>query len=188
MTLKKLYRLLQMIVPFTFPWAIAAVVMSVVSAGIAIMQGHQQKAIADANARNLQIQAQRERQAADRQAQIAAQRRKRERAKASVGYAASGVLIDEGSPLIVEAEDDYQSELNEATIRAQGADTAWKAQSQAGIERAKGRAAVTAGYGRAAGSLASGASLMGGSTGVPGGGGGSSLSKSTGTADWQWAR
>jgi len=169
---RSLFTLIFLVFAVSGPWLIAAVVMSVVSAGIAVAQGYQQKAIADANARNLQIQAERERAAADRQAKIAAQRRKRERAKASVGYAASGVLIDEGSPLIVEAEDDYQSELNEATIRAQGADTAWKAQSQAGIERAKGRAAVTAGYGRAAGSLGSGASLMGGSTGVPGGGAG----------------
>lgn len=177
MTLKKLYRLLQMIVPFTFPWAIASLVMSVVSAGVAVMQGQQQKAIAEANARNLQIQAERERQAAERNAQIAAQRRKRERAKAAVGYAASGVLIGEGSPLIVEAEDDYQSELNEATIRAQGADTAWKAQSQAGIERARGRAAVTASYGRAAGSLAAGASLLDTPKGVPGAGGGNPYTK-----------
>jgi len=160
MNLKKLYRLLQRIYPVSNWWAIASIVMSVVSAGVAVMQGHQQKAIADANARNLQIQAERERQAAERNAQIAAQRRKRERARASVAYAASGVLIGEGSPLIVEAEDDYQSELNEATIRAQGEDTAWQSRSKAGIESARGRAAVTAGYGRAAGSLASGASLL----------------------------
>ena len=145
---------------FGFSMLVASLVMSTVSAGIAVMQGQQQKAIADANARNLQIQAERERQAAARQAQIAAQRRKRERAKASVGYAASGVLVEEGSPLIVEAEDDYQSELNEATIRAQGEDTAWQSRSKAAIERARGSAAVTASYGRAAGSLAAGASLL----------------------------
>ena len=141
-------------------WIIAAVVMSVVSAGVAIYSGYQQQKIANANAERLRIQAEREKAAAERNAQIAAQRRKRERGRATVAFAASGVDISTGSPLIVEAEDDYQSEINEATIRAQGADTAWKSKSQAAIEVAKGGAAVTAGYGRAAGSLASGASLL----------------------------
>ena len=139
---------------------IAALVMSVVSAGVSIYSGYQQQKIANANAAAKRIQAQREEAAAKRNAQIAAQKRKRERGRATVAFAASGVDISTGSPLIVEAEDDYQSEINEATIRAQGADTAWRSRSQAAIEVAKGSAAVTAGYGRAAGSLASGASLL----------------------------
>ena len=141
-------------------WVIASIVMSTVSAGLAVMQGHQQQQIAKANAARLNMQAERERQAADRNAKIAAQRRKRERAQAPAAYAASGVLVDEGSPLIVEAEDDYRSEINEATIRAQGADTAFRSRSQAQIESARGRSALTQGYGRAFGSLASGASLL----------------------------
>ena len=141
-------------------WLIASVVMSVVSAGVSIMAGYQQQKIANANAANKRIQAQREEAAAARNAQIAAQRRKRERGRATVAYAASGVDISSGSPLIVEAEDDYQSEINEATIQAQGADTAWRSRSAAQIESAKGSAAVSAGYGRAAGSIASGASLL----------------------------
>jgi len=141
-------------------WVIASIVMSTVSAGLGVMQGYQQQQIAKANAASLRMQADRERQAAERNAQIAAERRKRERGKAAAAFAASGVLIDEGSPLIVEAEDDYRSEVNEATIRAQGADTAWRSRSQAAIEVAKGSAAVTQGYGSAAGSLAQGASLL----------------------------
>ena len=141
-------------------WLIASLVMSTVAAGVAIQQGYQQQKIAQANAERLRIQAQREQQAADRQAQIAAKQRKRERARARVAFAASGVDVTEGSPLIVEAEDDYQSELNEATIRAQGADTAWRSRSEAQIQVARGGAAVTAGYGSAAVSLASGASLL----------------------------
>ena len=139
---------------------IAALVMSVVSAGVSIYSGYQQQKIANANAAAKRIQAQREEAAAKRNAQIAAQQRKRERGKATTAYAASGVDISSGSPLIVEAEDDYQSEINEATIIAQGADTAWRSRSAAQIEVAKGKAAVSAGYGRAAGSLASGASLL----------------------------
>ena len=141
-------------------WIIASLVMSTVAAGVSVMQGYQQQKIANANAAAKRIQAQREEAAAKRNAQIAAQARKRERGKATVAYAASGVDISTGSPLIVEAEDDYQSEVNQATIIAQGADTAWRSRSAAQIDVAKGRAAVTAGYGQAAGSLASGASLL----------------------------
>tara|TARA_R100000306_G_scaffold60821_2_gene61937 strand:+ start:173 stop:679 length:507 start_codon:yes stop_codon:yes gene_type:complete len=157
---RSLFQLIYQALAVSNGFLIAALVMSVISAGVAVYSGYQQQKIANANARRLQIQAQREQDAADRQAQIAAKQRKRERARARVAFAASGVDVTEGSPLIVEAEDDYQSELNEATIRAQGADTAWRSKSEAQIQVAKGGAAVTAGYGRAAGSLASGASLL----------------------------
>ena len=157
---RSLFQLIYLVANVAWGWLAAAVVMSVVSAGVAIYSGYQQQKIANANAAAKRIQAQREEAAAKRNAQIAAQKRKRERGKATTAYAASGVDISSGSPLIVEAEDDYQSEINEATIIAQGADTAWRSRSAAQIEVAKGKAAVTAGYGRAAGSLASGASLL----------------------------
>ena len=157
---RSLFQLIYLVFNVSFGWLAAAVVMSVVSAGVAIYSGYQQQKIANANAAAKRMQAQREEAAAKRNAQIAAQRRKRERGKATVAFAASGVDISSGSPLIVEAEDDYQSEINEATIIAQGADTAWRSRSAAQIDVAKGKAAVTAGYGRAAGSLASGASLL----------------------------
>ena len=159
-SLWELIRLVCKITDFGMTMLVASLVMSTVAAGMSVMQGYQQQKIANANAARLRMQAEREQQAAARNAQIAAQRRKRERGKATTAFAASGVDIAQGSPLIVEAEDDYQSEINEATIRAQGADTAWKSRSQAAIEVAKGSAAVTAGYGKAAGSLAQGASLL----------------------------
>ena len=157
---RSLFQLIFLISAVSNPWLIASVVMSVVSAGMAVMQGYQQQRIANQNAKMQMAQAERERQAAKRNAQSAAQRRKRERAQATVAYAASGVLVDEGSPLIVEAEDDYRSEVNEATIIAQGEDTAWRSRSAAAIESAKGRAAGGQGYGRAAGAIASGACLL----------------------------
>ena len=156
---RSLFQLVYLVANVTF-WEVVAIVSMIASAGMSIMQGYQQQKIANQNAANMRAQAAREEQAAARNAQIAAQRRKRERARATVAYAASGVDISSGSPLIVEAEDDYQSEINEATIQAQGADTAWRSRSAAQIESAKGSAAVSAGYGRAAGSIASGASLL----------------------------
>ena len=139
-------------------WVIASIVMSTVSAGLAVMQGHQQQQIAKANAARLNMQAERERQAADRNAKIAAQRRKRERAQATAAYAASGVLVDEGSPLIVEAEDDYRAEVNQQTIIATGYDIAGQTRSAAAIEVARGNAARSQAYGQAVGE---GASLLG---------------------------
>ena len=156
---RSIFKLFYLVSHISYFQMIALAFMAV-SAAVSIYSGYQQQKIANQNAANKRIQAQREEAAAKRNAQIAAQARKRERGKATVAYAASGVDISTGSPLIVEAEDDYQSEVNEATIIAQGADTAWRSRSAAQIDVAKGRAAVTSGYGRAAGSIASGASLM----------------------------
>ena len=149
---RNLFQLLLKVFAVSFDFALASFVLSTITAGLAVVQGQQQQQIAKANAARLNMQAERERQAANRNAQIAAQRRKRERAQATAAYAASGVLIDEGSPLIVEAEDDYRSEINEAT--------GFRTRSQAQIEAARGQSALTQGYGRAFGSLASGASLL----------------------------
>ena len=140
--------------------------MMAISAIMAISQGYQQQKIANANAARLRLQAQQERANAERQAKILAKARQRERARATVAFVSSGVWIDEGSPLIVEAEDDYLSEQDQATAIAGGYAKAHHTGSQAMIQQAKGRAAVSAGYGRAAGALTSesgwksGASLL----------------------------
>ena len=155
---RNIFELLQLVLPFSFPWVAIGIAMSVVSAGMAIYQGYQQQKIANANARNKEIMAQRQQLAANRKAKLAAEKRKKMRAGAVVAFVSGGVWIDEGSPLIVEAEDDYRSELDQATIIAQGAEQAWVSHSEAMIMRAQGRAAVTAGYGQAAGTM--GASLL----------------------------
>ena len=79
--------------------------------------------------------------------------------------------------MIVEAEDDYRAELDQATIIAQGGEQAWVSNSEAMIMRAQGRAAVTAGYGQAAGTI--GASLL-----SAGSGGGSSPKKPANATAW----
>ena len=149
---------------------IAALVMSAFSAVMAISQGYQQQKIANANARMREIQAQRQQLAANRAAKLAADKRKRQRGDVRVIFAKSGVEITEGSPIILEAEDDYRSELDQAAIIAQGGEQAWVSRSEAMIMRAQGRSAVSAGYGQAAGTM--GASLLSYS-----GGGGSSPKK-----------
>ena len=160
---RSLFSLIYMTFAVSNPWLIASVVMSVVSAGMAIYQGYQQQKIANANAARLRLQAQQERANAERQAKILAKSRQRERARATVAFVSAGVWIDEGSPLIVEAEDDYLNEQDQATAIAGGYAKAHSTGSQAMIEQAKGRAAVSSGYGQAAGSLVKaghGASLL----------------------------
>ena len=162
---RSLFQLIFLVFAVSNPWLIAAVVMSVVSAGISIYQGYQQQKIAQANAKRLEIEAQRKQVAAQRLADQAALKRKRMRAAAVTMYAGSGVVVGEGSPLIVEAEDDYRAEQDQLTIIATGAESAWVSRSEAAIMRARGQSAVASGYGRAAGTLAQTASLMGSSGG-----------------------
>jgi len=176
---RNIFELLQLVLPFSFPWVAVAIAMSALSAGMAIYQGYQQQKIANANAKNKEILAQRKQLAANRAAKLAAEKRKKQRAGATLAFVSSGVDISQGSPLIVEAEDDYRAELDQATIIAQGAESAWVSNSEAMIMRAQGRAAVASGYGQAAGTL--GASLL------SAGAGGGSSPKSTSVSNKSYA-
>jgi len=143
-----------------FGWYLlaAAILMSLVSMYATVQGGKNQAKIAAANAARMREQAKREEDAAKRRAEIAKIQRDRERRSARVAYAASGVDIGEGSPLIIEAEDDYRSEVNQATIIATGYDIAQQTRSAAAIEVARGNAARSQAYGSAFGQ---GASLLG---------------------------
>ena len=143
-----------------FGWYLlaAAILMSLVSMYATVQGGKNQAKIAAANAARMRQQALREQEAAERRADIAKIQRDRERRSARVAYAASGVDIGEGSPLIIEAEDDYRSEVNQATIIATGYDIAGQTRSAAAIEVARGNAARSQAYGSAFGQ---GASLLG---------------------------
>jgi len=137
---------------------VASILMGMVSMYATVQSGKAQAKIAAANAARMRQQALREQEAAERRAEIAKIQRDRERRSARVAYAASGVDIGEGSPLIIEAEDDYRSEVNQATIIATGYDIAGQTRSAAAIEVARGNAARSQAYGQAVGQ---GASLLG---------------------------
>jgi len=162
---RKLHRVaakysLFMYILMDFGWYLlaAAILMSLVSIYATVQSGQNQAKIAAANAARMRQQALREQEAAERRAEIAKIQRDRERRSARVAYAASGVDIGEGSPLIIEAEDDYRSEVNQATIIATGYDIAGQTRSAAAIEVARGNAARSQAYGQAVGQ---GASLLG---------------------------
>jgi hypothetical protein len=138
--------------------AVASILLGLVSMYATVQGGKNQAKIAQANAARQRQQALREQEAAERRAEIAKIQRDRERRSARVAYAASGVDIGEGSPLIIEAEDDYRSEVNQQTIIATGYDIAGQTRSAAAIEVARGNAARSQAYGSAAGQ---GASLLG---------------------------
>jgi len=146
-----------LIEPVTY-FLIASILLSMVSMYATVQGGKAQAKIAQANAARQRQQALREQQAAERRAEIAKIQRDRERRAARVAYAASGVDIGEGSPLIIEAEDDYRAEVNQQTIIATGYDIAGQTRSAAAIEVARGNAARSQAYGQAVGQ---GASLLG---------------------------
>lgn len=141
---------------------VALTIASIMTSFVGIMQtiqsGNTQAKIARANAERQRQQALREEAAAKRRADIAKVRRSRERSAARVAFAASGVDVGEGTPLIVEAEDDYRSEINQQTIIATGFEIAHNTRSAAAIEVARGNAARSQAFGSA---LNQGASLLG---------------------------
>ena len=138
---------------FGTAFLVASLLMSAISVYGSIQQGQSQAKIARENARRL-----REKLAAKRRADALKLTRDRERRRATTAYASSGVEIGEGSPLIVEAEDDYRSEVDQATIIATGEEARRARLSQAAVANAQGIAAQNASYGQAAGQ---GASLLG---------------------------
>ena len=144
--------------PFMTTLLVASILMGMVSMYATVKGGQNQAKIAAANAARMRQQALREEEAAKRRAEIAKVQRDRERRSARVAYAASGVDMGEGSPLIIEAEDDYRSEVNPQTIIATGYDIAGQTRSAAAIEVARGNAARSQAYGSAVGQ---GASLLG---------------------------
>ena len=143
---------------FGTAFLVASLLMSAISVYGSIQQGQSQAKIARENARRLREQGEREKLAAKRRADALKLTRDRERRRATTAYASSGVEIGEGSPLIVEAEDDYRSEVDQATIIATGEDARRARLSQAAVANAQGIAAQNASYGQAAGQ---GASLLG---------------------------
>jgi len=128
-----------------------------------MQSGKAQAKIAAANAERMRQQAKREQEAAERRAEIAKIQRDRERRMARVAYAASGVDMGDGSPLIVEAEDDYRAEVNQQTLIATGFEVAHQTRSAAAIEVARGNAARSQAYGSA---MSQGASLLQGAASV----------------------
>ena len=162
---RNIFELLQLVLPVSFPWIAIGIALSVASAGMAIYQGYQQQKIANANAKAREMHAQRQKLAAERKAALVAAKRKKERGTGRTGYAKGGVDVTEGSPLILEAEGDYLSEPDQAVLIAQGAEQAWASQAEAKIMRAQGRGAVTAGYGKAIGTVGASLLSVGGSGG-----------------------
>jgi len=154
----KIFFVVGMFGDFGMTLLIASILMTMVSMYATVQSGKNQAKIAQANAARQRQQALREEQAAKRRAEIAKIQRDRERRSARVAYAASGVDMGEGSPLIIEAEDDYRAEINQQTIIATGFEIAGQTRSAAAIEVARGNAARSQAYGAAVGQ---GASLLG---------------------------
>lgn len=112
-----------------------------------------------------------------------AQRRHAYRALGRIraGYGAAGVTV-EGSPLEVLEDSAAEAELDALNIRYKGELTAMGYQSEAELQRARGKAAMTAGIFKAGTALLGGASAYYSAYGSPMTGGGTSDSGMAGGA------
>lgn len=126
----------------------------------AVAQGQSQASMAEYNAKVAEAQA-----AQVREAAAFEERRSRDSARRFLStqralYGASGVTVEEGSPLLVMADTAAESELDALAIRYSGSVEAARAQSQAALDRMSAQTYRQAGYLDAGASLLTGASTL----------------------------
>ena len=145
---------------FTAGVAVTSIATTVVGAGVTMMGQMQAGEAANVIAqRNAQIQL-RDAAIAKQNAEFNARiqeteddkRRRAKRARAG----ATGIVLDEGTNLLAQAEQEYEDEINAQLIRRGGRLQSQGLQQQAIITSASGTAARSAGY------ISSGASLLAG--------------------------
>jgi len=126
------------------------------------------RAASEANARALQLKAQTDVAAAEAEARQSELASERHYGTIRANYAASGVDVNTGSPLEVMADQHMQGALAAKLLRFQGQVQAQQDLAAAGIQRAQGGAAATAGYIGAGGTLLTGIGNLAGSPTVQG--------------------
>lgn len=150
------------------PAAVAAVAMvaaaagSMVAAYASIESGQAQKKAANYNAALQERQAENEKAAAAIQEENFRKQTAARMATLRTGYAASGVEISEGTPLLVAMESQANAEKDALRIRWGGETQADAFLGAATLSRAQGSQAQTAGYLGAGASLLSGAGRVAG--------------------------
>ena len=118
----------------------------------AAAQAEAQQAVAQYNANVAEQQAKAEEQAARFRSQRQAEEAERTRSSLQAAIGASGVVSGEGSPLLIQAEQAAESELENLMIGYEGQIGAGRSRSQAGLSRLQGDI-----YGQRASTASSGA-------------------------------
>jgi hypothetical protein len=140
--------------------AVMTAVSTVVSAGAQFMQGQSAARAASANAAMAEEEAQRARQTAAVEEQRNRDQSRRIISAQRAAYGASGVVSEEGSPLLALADSASEAELDALTIRYSGATQARRLQAQAASDRASASGA------RMQGLVGAGTTLLGGAVRV----------------------
>lgn len=136
--------------------AAVSFVSSAVSAIGAIRQGNDARAAAEFNAAQLRIQGDRDREIARRDAEDFANTESRRRATLRARAAGGGRTL-EGTTLLIEGDLAAEAAFQEARIIAGGDTAQFRAESQASLERARGKSAQQAGFLQAGATLFSAA-------------------------------
>jgi hypothetical protein len=138
----------------------AGIAATVIGAGVSaygqIQQGKTANAFAQRNAQIMNRNATIAQQNSEFNAKLKEREDKRRRAGQAAGLQASGVEIYEGTNLIAMATQEFTDDMNAQLIRRGGAIESQNLQMQAGVTIAEGKAAKTAGYTAAGGSLLTG--------------------------------
>lgn len=140
--------------------AVMTAVSAIASAGAQFMQGQSAARAASANAAMAEEEAQRSRQAAAVEEQRNRDQARRIISGQRAAYGASGVVSEEGSPLLALADSASEAELDALTIRYNGATQARRFEAQARSDRA------SASSYRMQGLVGAGTSLLGGAVRV----------------------
>ena len=138
--------------------AVGALALSAVSQ---VSQGITAGKIGEFNAKASEAEAAATRQKAEVDAEIQGRRDRKIIAAGRAQRGASGLDVNSGSPLVVEAEDEFLAELNRKNILFSGEVNALSFENQAKLDRAKGKARRNAAFIGAGTTLLTGASKVG---------------------------
>lgn len=141
--------------------AVLTAVSTVVSAGAQFMQGQSAARAASANAAMAEEEAQRSRQAAAAEEQRNREQSRRVISAQRAAYGASGVVSEEGSPLLALADSASEAELDALSIRYSGETQSRRYMAQAASDRASASSYRMQGLVGAGTSLLSGATRVG---------------------------
>ena len=141
--------------------AVAAIVTSVAGAGVSAygqyQAGQAQKEMANYNAKLAENEAIAKEQATAAETQRMRSQKERALAAQRAGYAKSGSVITEGTPLLTMAEQAGLMELDILQMQRTGAMSAGASKSEASLSRYSGKQAATGAMLQAGGTLLQGA-------------------------------
>jgi sRNA-binding protein len=133
----------------------------------AAAQAKGQQAVAEYNAKVAEQQAKAEEQATAYKQRTAAEEAARYQSSIEAGLGTSGVVQNEGAPLLVQATQAAQSELDNMMIGYEGQVAAGQSRNQAGLNRLQGDIfGQQAKSAKAAGAIGAGTSLLSGFAGL----------------------